>query len=371
MPGTADNPPGHSKNARRLLLQGGILGVLLTLSLLSILGCLRLPPSALSRISYRFGPVSASRRNCARLSADLKCSKGFRVTLFISIGSAPSNAALRDAARDGWLRWMPQDGSVQYRFFSDARPAPNSPHASDQVWDSLDSEVGEKGDVVLQPLETGYGDNKANVYGQRAMFQLAWSKKQFASMDYFLRIDDDSFLCLHRLLYELKTAPRRQFFWGRYWCREGRHRADENFMLFSGDLVNLLNEGTYIGKLLPFDDQVTLGWNFGFWSWVLNITIFDDQERLDAQQGYLTDYMHKEQVHDRAAHAKFCDSYIYAHHVRSADVITETFKQTTTRLMYPIPTRKSSTETCAKKEISFLPARHSSKLPDIRLALSD
>jgi hypothetical protein len=293
------------------------------------------------------------------------------VTLFIAIGSAPSNFALRGAARNGWLRWVPDDGSVRYKFFSDATP--HSIAESDTIdWAALETEGNREGDMVLQQLASGYGSNENNVYGQRARYQLKWARESFTEMKFFLRVDDDSFLCLHRLLYELKSAPLEQFFWGRFWCREGRNRADENFMLFSGDIAALLGDDSYVGKIIPFDDRITMGWNFGYWSWIMNLTIFDDQTRIDAQQGYLTTAMHAESIEGLTASLQpdFCDSYIYAHHVFAPTALAA-YQQTTIRMMYSVPTRTTNRQTCASKHLSFVPGLHSKLLPDIRIGLSD
>jgi hypothetical protein len=342
-------------------VQGAVVGVALTLAVLALAGSLRPPqlrPAPAGRDSRRFAPAPGEAREP-------------RVALFIAIGSAPANADLRGAARRGWLRWLPDDGSVEYRFFSDARPAAAGAPPGADVWDALEAEGGAERDLVLQPLATGYGSNSENAYGQRALYQLAWARRRYGGgLEFFLRVDDDSFLCLHRLLYELKTAPRAQFFWGRFWCREGRNRADENFMLFSADVAALLGDDAYVGKILPFDESVTLGWNFGLWSWVMNLTVFDDQTRLDAQQGYLTDYMHAPQAADRGALSAFCDVHMYAHHVH-APVALAAYEQTTARMMYPIPKRTSPRETCSSAQRSFLPGRHSSKLPNVRIGLPD
>jgi hypothetical protein len=298
-------------------------------------------------------------------------SAGERVLLFIAIGSAPGNAELRAAARRSWLKWRPEDGSVDYRFFSDARPANAGISGASEVWDALEAEEQTEGDLVLQPLATGYGSKGDNSYGQRALFQISWTRHSLGDrLRYYLRIDDDSFLCLHRLLYELKTAPEKQFFWGRYWCRDARSRADENFMLFSADVIALLGDSRYVGKLLPFDERVTLGWNFGYWSWIMNLTIFDDQTRLDAQQGYLTEYMHAAEATDGSALSQFCDAFLYAHHVR-APVVTAAFERTTTRMMYSIPKKTNPRETCAQTDLSFVPARHSNSLPDVKIGLAN
>lgn len=334
--------------------------------------------AALFAVGVAIAFAARSARPAVALSTHLAAlDRGHRdqlpenVLLFIAIGSAPGNHELRAAARDSWLHWLPRDGSVEYKFFSDARPAgEESGSESGQVWDSLEEEERHEMDVVLQPLATGYGSNSENAYGQRALHQISWIRQRFGDgLSYFLRIDDDSFLCLHRLLYELKTTPTEQFFWGRFWCRDARNRADENFMLFSGDVAALLDDDRFVGRLLPFDNRVTLGWNFGYWSWILNLTIFDDQERLDAQQGYLTDYMHEEEASEPSKLSRFCDSFLYAHHV-TPPVIIAAHRHTTTRLMYPIPKRSSPRETCPRKDMSFVPARHSSKLPDVRVGLA-
>lgn len=289
--------------------------------------------------------------------------------LFVALGSAPQNSHLRAAARRTWLRWLPQDGSVQYRFFSDAPPSFKAPLVqSANTWHSLLDEARTQKDMLLQPLPTGYGDNEHNVYGSRALYQMQWALHHFPNVSYFLRVDDDSFLCLDKLVYELKSAPRRQFFWGKFWCREGRNRADENFMLFSSDIIQLLSNEA-VGKLLPFDEHVTLGWNFGYWSWVLNMTIFDDQTRIDAQQKYLTEYMHDESTNGSEKGQDFCEEYMYAHHVGER-AMQRAFAQAKTHLMYTLPQRIGPDETCEIDERSFIPRRHSSFLPDLKISRS-
>lgn len=286
------------------------------------------------------------------------------VRLFIAIGSAPRNAHLRQAARDTWLSWLPSDRSVSYRFFSDAPPSTRTSYSSNSsLWRELAFEGSTHGDIVQQPLPSGYGDKEHNAYGLRALFQAQWAIMKYARLDYFLRVDDDSFLCLHRLIYELKSTPREQFFWGRFWCNQGRNRADENFMLFSADIVRLFADDTITGRLMPFDRHVTLGWNFGYWSWILNMTIFDDQNRIDAQQGYLTTYMHS---NESETDTGFCNKLIYAHHVPE-HAMRMAFANTKTHLMYTLPDRRGPRETCKQEDHSFIAARHSKFLPNIKI----
>lgn len=231
------------------------------------------------------------------------------------------------------------------------------------MWNSIALESQTYGDIItMENVESGYGDKEHNAYGQRALYQLHWAKTRAANLTHFLRLDDDAFLCLHKLMYELRSLPKLQFFWGRYWCRAGRNRADESFMLFTRDVVELLTS-PYLGGLVPFDEGVTFGWNFGYLAWTLNLTAFDDHRRIDSQQGYLTEYMHGE---GGGMGEQFCEKYIFAHHVKAA-VMVETFRQTKTHLMYELPRITSPFETCAVDVQSFVPGRHSTRLPDVKI----
>jgi hypothetical protein len=75
----------------------------------------------------------------------------------------------------------------------------------------------------------------------RFLFQIKWFREHYR-FDYFLRIDDDGFLCLDSVMRDLEHAPTKNFFWGKYFCSPGKILADENFMLFSeDDLIEVLS----------------------------------------------------------------------------------------------------------------------------------
>uniref|UniRef100_A0A7S3A1T7 Hexosyltransferase n=1 Tax=Rhodosorus marinus TaxID=101924 RepID=A0A7S3A1T7_9RHOD len=133
-------------------------------------------------------------------------------TLFIAIGSKPSNFHLRDSARRSWLQWASL-GQTAYKFFSDH---PQYADDSDkQHAEKLLFEAKAEKDMVLMNIEGGYGTKEDNNFLDRALYQFEYASKNY-DFDYFLRVDDDSFLCLHRLMFELKSYPSRQFFMGRY-----------------------------------------------------------------------------------------------------------------------------------------------------------
>lgn len=340
--------------------QAGVVGALIALVLVSV-------------TIFFSGPALGIEPSLnASVDQDAPRSEIGHPSLFIAIGSAPRNSELRKSARESWLKWLPQDLLVSYRFFSDAPPPPREiamDPPTKPIWSGLQQESAQHQDLVLQPLRTGYGNKEHNAYAQRARYQVKWALENVPHLDFFLRIDDDSFLCLDKLIYELKSLPRSQFLWGRFWCREGRNRADENFMLLSRDVVQLLANDELVGTIIPYDDEVTLGWNLGYWSWMFNLTIFDDQHRLDGQQGYLTDYMHQAVPNKSKNLGEFCDKHMYAHHV-SAKTMLAAFKQTRIPLLYPLPERRGPDETCPRQSQSFVPARHSTSLPDLLITRS-
>ncbi|KAK1866192.1 hypothetical protein I4F81_008712 [Pyropia yezoensis] len=61
------------------------------------------------------------------------------------------------------------------------------------------------------PLAAGYGSREDNTFGERGLWQMRWALAAAPPFDYYLRVDDDSFLCLHKLRAELAAYPPVQF----------------------------------------------------------------------------------------------------------------------------------------------------------------
>ena len=82
------------------------------------------------------------------------------------------------------------------------------------------------------------------------------------SFDYFLRVDEDGFLCIDSLLSTLPSKPPKHFLRGRFHCDATMARMDENFMLFSRDAVQYFLSGWNDGSV-PFHGETTLALNVG------------------------------------------------------------------------------------------------------------
>ena len=227
----------------------------------------------------------------------------------IGSGSKAQNEDLRLAARETFLKDLVNHSEFRaaYRFFVDANAS-----KTEEAYN------GRRGDTVEMDVPAGYAH-----FADRAFWQMEYATNNF-DFQYLLRIDDDGYICTDNLIYDLMhQAPKTHFFWGKYWCGAGQQLADENFMLFSRDLLDIffsLKQHAIQGE------HVTFAALFGYWIRLLNLTIWDDQDRIDAQQKYTTQYMHSNtdifvKTTDDITLKEFCTRHIFAHHVRLPNLI--------------------------------------------------
>ena len=110
-------------------------------------------------------------------------------------------------------------------------------------------------DIKLQPLKGGRGR-----FGFRFLKQIKWAAAKF-NFQYLLRIDDDYFLCLKRLLSELLLRPKQNLVWGFFHCKIGITWVDEAFMIFSEDIIQKFLEQNESSMLChPHADQQVMLW---------------------------------------------------------------------------------------------------------------
>ena len=89
---------------------------------------------------------------------------------------------------------------------------------------------------------------------------LKWFTARY-TFDYFLRMDDDYFLCLDRLLFELPYRPKRGLYWGYVHCYPGILRVDEGWMILTRDIVDeALSKLNTTLICHPFGDQAVSLW---------------------------------------------------------------------------------------------------------------
>lgn len=119
--------------------------------------------------------------------------------------------------------------------------------------------------MVFQPLRGGME------FGLRFLNQIKWVKANF-HFKYLLKVDDDYFVCLKRLHYELRLRPASNLVWGHFHCEEVITSVDEAFVIFSKYVIHIFLAQDE-NKMLchPFADQ-----QIGLWMEKLPKKYFHD-----------------------------------------------------------------------------------------------
>lgn len=135
---------------------------------------------------------------------------------------------------------------------------------------ALEKENATYGDLRFQNVASGVQ------FGMRLLFQMVYVSLNY-DFDYFLRIDDDYFLCTNRLFQELPRPTPPRFIWAWVHCVENLTRPDEGLLLFSKDIVHeFINQNPEVIRCTAYGGQ-----NVGIWAQDLNFTgVFRHDKRL-------------------------------------------------------------------------------------------
>ena len=154
--------------------------------------------------------------NSPKIEKTITLKDGWQETyLFIGIFSYYRYTLRRKALRETWLQYCRPYSRCSYRFLLDRYD-----HKGQIMNESISSIIlGEssanKEDVEL--LDTFAGWN----FGYRMYYTLVWLTRKY-SFKYFLRIDDDQYLCLQRLMHELPLRKEKNLYWGYQHCNKGK-----------------------------------------------------------------------------------------------------------------------------------------------------
>lgn len=113
-----------------------------------------------------------------------------KLKLLVAILSAPNRVDRRRGIRLTWMNDCSRN-DVLCRFFTDGLS-----HLSPLVKKELQDESIRHGDLEFMSIPGGIN------FGLRMLWLLKWSVDNYR-FDFFLRIDDDYFLCLKKLLFEI------------------------------------------------------------------------------------------------------------------------------------------------------------------------
>ena len=138
-----------------------------------------------------FSPmVETSLFQTQDINANEKNSSLPRLKLIVAILSAPKRMDRRTALR---LTWMNECGGkdVLCRFFTDQLTSMEPKIKAAVVQEGL-----KYGDIEFMPIPGGIN------FGLRMLWLLEWAVRNY-EFDFILRMDDDYFLCLRKLLMEI------------------------------------------------------------------------------------------------------------------------------------------------------------------------
>jgi hypothetical protein len=214
--------------------------------------------------------------------------------IFIHIESSVTlrGSSRRNLARKSWLKFADAKW-VDYRFFL-ASPSPRAhPNTVRKTMTLIRHEqrasVMQLGhsDLVLREKESII--EKSLAWAQWSVLWADFELGLSSRFKFYLRVSDDSMVCLPQLLAELTFRPELRegpVFWGKFWCVAGVSvRPEEYFMLFSSDIIRfLVFDWTSKNPLIPYDGSQSLSQNFGFFAMFLNASIVDDRSRLSGAQ---------------------------------------------------------------------------------------
>lgn len=120
-----------------------------------------------------------------------------RLKLVVAILSAPIRFDRREGIRRTWMKDCNSE-EVVCRFFTDSLS-----DMEPKVRTVLANESIEYGDLEFMPIPKGYN------FGLRLLWLMEWSMQKY-NFDFFLRMDDDYFVCLKRLLFEIPFRPQKR-----------------------------------------------------------------------------------------------------------------------------------------------------------------
>lgn len=172
-----------------------------------------------------------------------------KVMLLIIVSTAPARVERRQAIRTTWWKHCIDD-KVKCVFVTDG-------FIVDEIQRELTiQERNRYNDMELQPLMGG------REFGLRFLNQIKWAHANF-DFQFLLRIDDDYFLCLRRLLSELPMRPKKNLVWGFFHCARTTQISwiDEAFMIFTADIIDrFLSQNESVLLCHPHADQQIAIW---------------------------------------------------------------------------------------------------------------
>ena len=181
-------------------------------------------------------------------------------------------------------------------------------------------------------------------FTERLLWMLQWYTKNYSSFQYFLRVDDDYFICMERLLYELPFRPDNGLYWGWIHCTNNVVRVDEGWMILSRDIIKeALSKLNSTLPCHPFGDQAVALW---IKESKLDIKWFIDNDRIIH---YATAYKEDQYTFPGLCHRYLALHGSYQLQMLKYWILTREYLQTTKRnITHSVPPIPEFSSLCTK-----------------------
>jgi len=253
------------------------------------------------------------------------------ITVFIAIFSYISFKDRRDGIRDSWGSLCRNNELAVCKFIIDRIDNFGKEIHLAQKYKVFE-ESKRYNDITLMDSYAG----KNFLY--RLYRTLIWASERY-NFDYFVRIDDDHYLCFERLMFELpRRKHNRNMYWGYQHCYQGGVRMDPSLLIMSEDLIRYFMGRKETLRCTTFE-------GIGVSIWVHErmeeeaITWFADERIYEKQvKNFLQEFLHRKEI---------CHEYLSLHgtYVKEMPLMHEIFlKEKQSNLAaYKIPTTDVNT----------------------------
>ena len=134
--------------------------------------------------------------------------------LFIAIVTAPVRFGRRKAIRETWMTQCVNDIRCGYKFVTDGQNITGE-ELRGPTRESLEWENRIYGDLIFTQSPPGVN------YARRYLWLIQWLNYHY-TFRYLLRLDDDYFVCVEKLVLEIAFhRPRKKVWWGYLHCFAG------------------------------------------------------------------------------------------------------------------------------------------------------
>ncbi|XP_057300400.1 uncharacterized protein LOC130631683 [Hydractinia symbiolongicarpus] len=174
-----------------------------------------------------------------------------KVTLLLIVSTGPRRYDRRATIRNTWWQQCKPTGEVKPEciFMTDELTE------NQEFYDIVKNESDTYHDMHFQTLSGGIE------FGKRFLYHMVYAVTNY-EFDYFLRMDDDYFICMKKFLHEIPVPMEKYFHWG--WVHDvpGITRPEESIILFSRDVIELfLSQDPNKMLCHPWADQMIAAWS--------------------------------------------------------------------------------------------------------------